>query len=69
MATMSWKKQAIAAFLLDDPALDVDPLRASKRARDAVKRVFLVAKEGRAPSRFGAAKREEQFDAGRLSGA
>jgi len=46
---MSWTRDAIAAFLLDDPKMDVDPLRASKRAATAMKLVFGVGAEKRKP--------------------
>ena len=40
----TWRKDAIAAFLLDDPSNDpVEPERASKRAKEAMRRVFIVA--------------------------
>ena len=37
-----WAQAAVDALLLDDPTLDVDPERAAKRSRDALKRVFAV---------------------------
>lgn len=46
VAGVRWQKSAFEALLLDDPALDVDPKRASQRARDAVKRVFVIQPKG-----------------------
>lgn len=47
-----WAKDAIDALLLDDPNLDVDPERAAKRSRDALRRVFAMP-GSRAGSRAG----------------
>ena len=46
VAGVRWQKSAFEALLLDEPALDVDPKRASQRARDAVKRVFVIQPKG-----------------------
>ena len=50
----TWRRDAVAAFLLDDPSNDpVEPERASKRAKEAMRRVFIVAtvRSPHAPSR------------------
>jgi len=57
VSTRRWTKDAFDALLLDDPLLDVDHERASKRSRDALKRVFAKPASrasSRAGSRFGA---------------
>jgi hypothetical protein len=57
MSTRRWSKDAFDALLLDNPMLDVDHERASKRSRDALKRVFTKSASrasSRAGSRFGA---------------
>jgi hypothetical protein len=60
---MSWTRDAIAAFLLDDPKMDVDPLRASKRAATAMKLVFGVGADNRRKPKFQAKSSSSSQDA------
>lgn len=39
---MTWAKEAIAAFLMDDPSKDVDAKRASKRSEVALRKAFSI---------------------------
>jgi len=39
---MTWHKEAINAFLLDDPSKDVDPNRASRKSLSTLKKIFAI---------------------------
>lgn len=39
---MSWSKEVIQAFLMDDPSKDVDPKRASRLSEVAMRKAFSI---------------------------